>query len=68
MRDHVGWVWYQKNVVVPRSWSSKQTLALRFESVHYFARVVRIFSLTFLTTKSANVFPVVDKWRVCRGA
>lgn len=41
LRDHVGWVWYQRTFIVPRSWSHNRTLVLRFDSVHYFARVVQ---------------------------
>jgi len=38
IRDHVGWVWYQKDFVVPEALLS-QRLVLRFGSVTHFAKV-----------------------------
>ncbi|PPF80592.1 beta-glucuronidase [Pseudoclavibacter sp. RFBJ3] len=38
IRDHVGWVWYQRTVRVPRGWSG-QSIRLRFESATHEARV-----------------------------
>eukprot|EP01120_Amphizonella_sp_Union-15-10_P012278 TRINITY_DN5425_c0_g1_i1.p1 TRINITY_DN5425_c0_g1~~TRINITY_DN5425_c0_g1_i1.p1 ORF type:complete len:614 (+),score=93.28 TRINITY_DN5425_c0_g1_i1:58-1899(+) len=34
IRDHIGWVWYETEVWVPKSWSN-QRIILRFESAHY---------------------------------
>ena len=43
IRDHVGWVWYQKTFFVPKRWSTeKQRVFVRFGSVHYTALVVRM--------------------------
>ncbi|XP_055332688.1 beta-glucuronidase-like isoform X2 [Paramacrobiotus metropolitanus] len=40
LRDHVGWVWYERQFFVPFHWSfKKERVVIRFESVHYFARV-----------------------------
>lgn len=42
LRDFVGWVWYEREVYVPWVWSDPQIrVVLRFESVHYYCKVVR---------------------------
>ncbi|GAB2844680.1 beta-glucuronidase [Actinocorallia aurea] len=38
IRDHVGWVWYQRQVRVPRGWSGERVL-LRFDSATHEGRV-----------------------------
>lgn len=38
IRDHVGWVWYQRSFVVPYSWENKRVV-LRFGSVTHHAKV-----------------------------
>ncbi|KAK5964938.1 Beta-glucuronidase [Trichostrongylus colubriformis] len=38
LRDHVGWVWYQKTVIVPER-DMGQHIMLRFGSVNYYAKV-----------------------------
>ena len=39
IRDYVGWVWYQRKFFVSRHWSHDKVVYLRFDSVHYEARV-----------------------------
>ena len=42
LRDFVGWVWYEKEVYVPRSWENNTTrVVLRFEATNYHTIVVR---------------------------
>ncbi|RSM09907.1 hypothetical protein CEP52_003847 [Fusarium oligoseptatum] len=38
IRDHVGWVYYQRNVTIPRSWSG-QRYVLRFDAATHKGRV-----------------------------
>ncbi|RSL87345.1 hypothetical protein CEP51_002326 [Fusarium floridanum] len=38
IRDHVGWVYYQRNVTIPRSWSGQRYL-LRFDAATHKGRV-----------------------------
>ncbi|MEU5755061.1 beta-glucuronidase [Streptomyces sp. NPDC047829] len=38
IRDHVGWVWYQRTARVPRGWTEERVL-LRFDAVTHKARV-----------------------------
>ncbi|KAF5007144.1 hypothetical protein FDECE_6530, partial [Fusarium decemcellulare] len=38
VRDHVGWVYYQRNVTIPRNWS-QQRYFLRFDAVTHQGRV-----------------------------
>ncbi|MCZ2816340.1 beta-glucuronidase [Modestobacter sp. VKM Ac-2984] len=38
IRDHVGWVWYQRSVRVPRGWAGERVL-LRFDSATHEGRV-----------------------------
>lgn len=41
LRDFIGWVWYDKEVYVPKAWNSDDTrVVLRFESAHYNTIVV----------------------------
>ncbi|RMX53791.1 hypothetical protein pdam_00000376 [Pocillopora damicornis] len=36
LRDFIGWVWYEKEVYVPRSWETNTTrVVLRFDSANY---------------------------------
>ena len=46
LRDFVGWVWYDKEIFVPKSWEEpdKIRVVLRFESCHYYCTVVGRFS------------------------
>ncbi|KAJ9578315.1 hypothetical protein L9F63_005460 [Diploptera punctata] len=40
IRDHVGWAWYKRTFFAPKHWSTeKQTVFVRFGSVHYTALV-----------------------------
>ncbi|CAM1154623.1 GUSB (predicted) [Pycnogonum litorale] len=40
IRDHLGWVWYDRQFVVPKSWNDSNTrVNIRFGSVHYTAIV-----------------------------
>ena len=39
IRDHVGWVWYDRDFFTPAEWSLGRVVNLRFGSVHYFAKV-----------------------------
>ncbi len=40
LRRHIGWVWYERDFFVPRTWvSTGQRIVLRFESVSYAASV-----------------------------
>lgn len=41
LRDFVGWVWYDKEIFVPKSWEEpdKIRVVLRFESCHYYCTV-----------------------------
>uniref|UniRef100_A0A914UZP8 Beta-glucuronidase n=1 Tax=Plectus sambesii TaxID=2011161 RepID=A0A914UZP8_9BILA len=38
LRDHVGWVWYQRTFFVPSDWQQRRVV-IRFGSVNYFAAV-----------------------------
>jgi len=42
IRDFIGWVWYDRDFFVPKSWhnNDKQRVVLRFESCHYYCMVV----------------------------
>lgn len=41
LRDFIGWVWYDKEVYIPKAWNSDDTrVVLRFESAHYNTIVV----------------------------
>ena len=41
LRDFIGWVWYDREVYVPKAWNSDDTrVVLRFESAHYNTIVV----------------------------
>ncbi len=41
LRDFVGWVWYDRQVWIPDSWTKgDKTIRLRFGSVHYNAIAV----------------------------
>ena len=33
LRDHVGWVWYETDAVIPRAWTKDQRIVIRFGSV-----------------------------------
>ena len=36
IRDYIGWVWYDREFWVPKSWTDNKTrIMLRFESAHY---------------------------------
>lgn len=48
LREHVGWVWYQRQVYVSPKWATTR-VNLRFGSVNYFASVVSCIILTFIT-------------------
>ncbi|KAM8976621.1 beta-glucuronidase [Pelodytes ibericus] len=42
LRDHIGWVWYEKDVVFPQRWVDDQSplrIVLRVGSAHYFSIV-----------------------------
>jgi beta-glucuronidase len=39
VRDYVGWVWYQRTFFAPTQWNREKVVYLRFDSVHYEARV-----------------------------
>ena len=39
LRDFVGWVWYDREVFVDSGWANRRVV-LRFDSAHYYARVV----------------------------
>ncbi|XP_071946566.1 beta-glucuronidase-like [Antedon mediterranea] len=40
LRDFVGWVWYEKNFIAPKSWKAiKQRIFVKFESAHYYTIV-----------------------------
>lgn len=57
LRDFIGWVWYEKEVYVPRSWETNITrVVLRFESSNYNTIVVRsiFFTLTIMIQFSAR--------------
>lgn len=41
IRDHIGWVWYQRDFFLPKSWKT-QRVGVRFGSVNYHAIVVYI--------------------------
>lgn len=41
LRDFIGWVWYDREVYVPKAWNSEDVrVNLRFESAHYNTIVV----------------------------
>ena len=49
LREFIGWVWYEKEVYVPRSWENNATrVVLRFEATNYHTIVVRCVILIFL--------------------
>ena len=35
LRDYVGWVWYERDFFVPKSWSGSHSVTIRFGSAHY---------------------------------
>ena len=39
LRDLLGYVWYERQFMVPSSWSQDKRIVIRFGSVHYKARV-----------------------------
>ena len=41
IRDHIGWVWYQREFFIPKGWKT-YPVNIRFGSVNYFATVVII--------------------------
>lgn len=48
LRDFVGWVWYQRQFWLPRSWANEDTrIMLRFGSAHYNAIAVSKHLLVF---------------------
>lgn len=54
VRDHVGWVYYQRQVVVPRTWTG-ETYFLRFDSATHKARVY--VNDDFVTEHSGGYIP-----------
>lgn len=38
IRDHVGWVWYQRDVFVPQGWDTKRTV-IRFDAATHHGKV-----------------------------
>lgn len=56
IRDHIGWAWYQRTFIIPKSWKS-QLVTIRFGSVNYHAVVVIAHVYNFyLTCKSRLTF------------
>ncbi|ELU00445.1 hypothetical protein CAPTEDRAFT_123745 [Capitella teleta] len=39
LRDHVGWVWYERDFFVPMDWVQSKRIVLRIDSAHYYAIV-----------------------------
>ena len=52
LRDFVGWVWYDRDFFVPKSWDNEETTrtVIRFESCHYTCQVVSryVFSVILM--------------------
>ena len=49
IRDFVGWAWYERTFFVPSDWTNKR-IVLRFDSAHYFAKVVSLRFCLFYDT------------------
>ena len=57
LRDFIGWVWYDREFWVPKSWlDGKTRVMLRFESAHYNSVVVR--GVTAIDKHEAGFIPV----------
>ena len=55
LRDFVGWVWYEREVVVPQRWLADEgtRVVLRVGSAHYYSVVVSVlFVVNFFITPS----------------
>lgn len=54
LRDFIGWVWYEREVVVPARWVADEgtRVVLRVGSAHYFSVVVSITYSTLLINQS----------------
>lgn len=67
LRDHVGWVWYQTEIVSHKT-DANYRLYLRFSSVNYYAIVVGFFaSLYFVSLYFVFFYCVsVSEWSATR--
>lgn len=52
LRDFIGWVWYERELWVPRRWLSDEGLrvVLRLGSAHYYSVVVSILQSLYIMT------------------
>ena len=46
LRDHIGWVWYDRDFFVAESWAN-QNIFVRFGSANYHSIVVSLSSINF---------------------
>ena len=46
IRDHIGWVWYQKEFFIPKRWKSSR-VNVRFGSANYMSIVVIFLNALF---------------------
>lgn len=60
LRDFIGWVWYEREVVVPARWIADEgtRVVLRVGSAHYFSIVVSM-TCTFLIHSSQELICII---------
>ena len=64
IRDHIGWVWYDRTFFQQPKGAADQRLYLRFEGVHYYCMVVSLYHWTMhVHTQTLNC-PLKDDSRV----
>jgi len=51
VRDHVGWVWYEREFWIPKGWQKNHKIFIRFGGVNYRAIVVNT-NTSFITLVS----------------
>ena len=42
LRDHIGWVWYDREFFIAEDWAANRNIFVRFGSANYHSIVVRI--------------------------
>lgn len=60
VRDHVGWVWYDRSFIVPRSWQADRRIFLRVGAAHYTSIVVskgQLFNMLRFVANNCVNFP-----------
>jgi len=62
IRDHIGWVWYDRTFFQQPRGASDQWLFLRFEGVHYYCMVVSIHY--YCTHAHAHTMHAYNLWPI----